>query len=84
MSEVFINYEKKEFYIIRNSRKKYYYPFSELKEVKPLSFINIIKLKFKEKSFLFSPAGIEFPEYKNRVMLKELKAITRQNSTKIS
>jgi hypothetical protein len=78
LSEVFISYEKEEFYII-NSRKKYYYKFSELKEVKPLSFINIVKLKFEKNTLLFTPAGVEFPDYKNVPMINELKGIARQN-----
>jgi hypothetical protein len=79
LSEVFIDHEKREFCIIY-FRKKYYYKFSELKKVKPFITINLIKLKFNKKSFLFSPSGVEWPDSNNRVMINELKGIALENN----
>jgi hypothetical protein len=81
LSEVFIDHDKREFCIVY-FRKKYFYKFSELKKVKPFISINLVNIKFNEKSFLFTPAGVEWPDSNNRVMVNELKAIALQNKAK--
>jgi hypothetical protein len=81
ISDLFIDYDNKEFCII-NGRKQYRFGFSELKRVEPLFYINIVKLKFENRSVLFCPSGIEFPQYKNTRIINELREIARSHRYK--
>ena len=75
ISDVFIDFEKKVFYVI-NRKKEYYFPFSDLRGVKSSSFGTMIKLKFlNNKKVLFTAPSDNLYGFGNLTLAEELKTL---------